>query len=218
LSSRSTTIWNMAPIIDTEDLIDATTVATIVGLSRRTSVSVYQLRYADMPRPLIEQGTCRLWSRPAIEEWTRSRPGARGKVAEMSALIDRVRQIFAERQAAYAAHDFQKVRALIAEEKAARAVLGTEYPTVFEPSVEEDGGGGSAKSVSFVDGNGVARRFPVRDDDVLIRADMVTGPRADPVLEWIRFEAAAGDGYGAGGQPIKTLPLRLWIERFGAGE
>jgi predicted DNA-binding transcriptional regulator AlpA len=57
--------------VDTEDLIDAAGVAQLLGLARRTSVSVYQQRYPDMPRPIVDLGAgrSRLWSRRAILSW-----------------------------------------------------------------------------------------------------------------------------------------------------
>ncbi len=66
------------PIVDTEDLIDATEVAEVLGLSHRNSVSLYQRRYTDMPRPVVERGMGRtkLWLRPAVEAWHSQRsPG-----------------------------------------------------------------------------------------------------------------------------------------------
>jgi predicted nucleotidyltransferase len=66
-----------------EDLIDAHVVADLLGLSRRNTVSSYQQRYRDMPRPVIDlgRGRPRLWSRPDMERWVkmrrrRSRAGA----------------------------------------------------------------------------------------------------------------------------------------------
>jgi len=57
--------------VSTEDLIDAHAVAEILGLNLRNTVSVYQQRYADMPRPVIDLGRGRpkLWLRPEIERW-----------------------------------------------------------------------------------------------------------------------------------------------------
>jgi hypothetical protein len=62
------------PRVKTEDLIDARGVAKILGLSQRTSVSVYLARYPDMPRPVIDLGPRRprLWLRPQMEAWARS--------------------------------------------------------------------------------------------------------------------------------------------------
>lgn len=62
---------NVTPIVDTQDLIDARAVAEILGLSAPNTVSVYQHRYADMPRPVVNlgRGRCMLWLRPEIEQW-----------------------------------------------------------------------------------------------------------------------------------------------------
>jgi predicted DNA-binding transcriptional regulator AlpA len=61
----------MAPQVATEDLIDAQVVAEILGLSHRNSVSLYQRRYDDMPRPVVDlgEGRVKLWLRPEIEHW-----------------------------------------------------------------------------------------------------------------------------------------------------
>lgn len=61
----------MTPIVDTKDLIDARAVADILGLSAPNTVSVYQHRYQDMPRPVVNLGRGRsmLWLRPEIEKW-----------------------------------------------------------------------------------------------------------------------------------------------------
>jgi glutathione-regulated potassium-efflux system ancillary protein KefG len=57
--------------VQTDDLIDAQLVADALGLSHRNSVSLYQRRYADMPRPVVELGSGRikLWLRSEIELW-----------------------------------------------------------------------------------------------------------------------------------------------------
>jgi glutathione-regulated potassium-efflux system ancillary protein KefG len=61
----------MAPKVATEDLIDAQGVAGLLGLSHRNTVSQYQRRYEDMPRPVLDLGGGRvkLWLRPEIESW-----------------------------------------------------------------------------------------------------------------------------------------------------
>lgn len=61
----------MSPIVRTEDLVDATDVAALLGLAHRNSVTVYQRRYADMPRPVIDmgRGRAKLWLRQEIERW-----------------------------------------------------------------------------------------------------------------------------------------------------
>lgn len=70
-----------------DDLIDAHEVARILGLAFRNSISEYQARYEDMPRPVLDLGRGRpkLWLRPEVERWatkhakrprTRSQPGS----------------------------------------------------------------------------------------------------------------------------------------------
>ena len=63
----------MTPLVPTEDLIDTQSVADILGLSHRNTVSQYQRRYEDMPRPAIDlgDGRVKLWLRPEIEKWAR---------------------------------------------------------------------------------------------------------------------------------------------------
>jgi len=65
----------MSPLVRTEDLIDAHAVAEILGLAQPNSVSTYLKRYSDMPRPAVDlgPGRPRLWLRPEIEEWNRTR-------------------------------------------------------------------------------------------------------------------------------------------------
>jgi predicted DNA-binding transcriptional regulator AlpA len=76
----------MSPRVSTEDLIDAQMVADILGLSHRNSVSLYQRRYDDMPRPVVDlgDGRVKLWLRSEIERWAeaqetggRTRPNRR---------------------------------------------------------------------------------------------------------------------------------------------
>ncbi len=61
----------MNPRVRTEDLIDASDVAALLGLSTRTSVSVYQKRYPDMPKPVVDmgRGRCKLWLRAEVVQW-----------------------------------------------------------------------------------------------------------------------------------------------------
>ena len=61
----------MAAMVNTDLLIDAHDVAALVGLSHANSVSLYQRRYPEMPRPVIDlgPGRPRLWLRPDVEEW-----------------------------------------------------------------------------------------------------------------------------------------------------
>ena len=64
----------MAPSIDTEDLIDARGIADLLRLGHPNSVSTYQRRYGDMPRPVVDlgPGRPRLWSRKAIVAWAQA--------------------------------------------------------------------------------------------------------------------------------------------------
>jgi glutathione-regulated potassium-efflux system ancillary protein KefG len=59
--------------VDVDDLVDAASVADLLGLAQRTSVSVYQNRYPDMPRPVVDlgRGRPRLWLRSEIIGWAR---------------------------------------------------------------------------------------------------------------------------------------------------
>ncbi|MEM8619083.1 MAG: hypothetical protein AAGF73_05135 [Actinomycetota bacterium] len=65
----------MAPMVNTDELIDARGLADLIGLSHPNSVSLYQRRYPDMPRPIIDlgRGRPRLWRRPDIESWLAQR-------------------------------------------------------------------------------------------------------------------------------------------------
>lgn len=62
-----------------EDLIDARGVAELLGLAHYNTVSVYQHRYDDMPRPVLDLGKDRikLWLRPEIEQWASERSNER---------------------------------------------------------------------------------------------------------------------------------------------
>lgn len=63
--------------IDPGELLDATEVAEMLGLSNRTAVSVYRRRYGDFPVPVIEKSRCVLWARQDIQSWASDRPGRR---------------------------------------------------------------------------------------------------------------------------------------------
>jgi hypothetical protein len=72
--------------VDIDQLLDANGVADLLGLAHRNTVSVYQHRYADMPRPLLDlsNGRTKLWLRPEVERWAaeqaakgRTRPARR---------------------------------------------------------------------------------------------------------------------------------------------
>ena len=65
----------MTPRVDTNDLVDAQGVADMIGLSHRNTVSSYQRRYPDMPRPVVDLGPGRtkLWLRSDILTWEQRR-------------------------------------------------------------------------------------------------------------------------------------------------
>jgi glutathione-regulated potassium-efflux system ancillary protein KefG len=66
-------LFPMAPTVRTEDLIDAVEIARMLGLAHRNSVSLYQKRYPNMPRPVVDLGSGRprLWLRQEIAAWTK---------------------------------------------------------------------------------------------------------------------------------------------------
>jgi glutathione-regulated potassium-efflux system ancillary protein KefG len=65
----------MSPKVNTEDLISATEVSHILGLSHYNTVTTYLRRYADFPRPVVDLsgGRIRLWIRQDIEAWDAKR-------------------------------------------------------------------------------------------------------------------------------------------------
>jgi len=65
----------MGRMVDTEQLIDAQAVADLLGLSQRNTVSLYQRRYSDMPRPVVDlgRGRCKMWLLPEIQAWNSGR-------------------------------------------------------------------------------------------------------------------------------------------------
>ena len=60
--------------VDTDELIDAQGVADMLGLAQRNTVSLYQRRYLDMPRPVIDlgKGRCKMWLAGEIMRWQRT--------------------------------------------------------------------------------------------------------------------------------------------------
>jgi predicted DNA-binding transcriptional regulator AlpA len=65
----------MSPWVHTSQLIDARAVAELLGLAHANSVSLYQRRYSDMPRPVVDLGSGRprLWLRLDVKRWVRGR-------------------------------------------------------------------------------------------------------------------------------------------------
>lgn len=57
--------------VNTNELIDAQGVADLLGLAQRNTVSLYQRRYPDMPRPVVDlgRGRCKMWLESEIRGW-----------------------------------------------------------------------------------------------------------------------------------------------------
>jgi predicted DNA-binding transcriptional regulator AlpA len=67
--------------VNVDDLLDARGVAELLGLSHPNTVSVYQRRYDDMPKPAVDlgKGRVKLWLKPELETWARERSRDRGR-------------------------------------------------------------------------------------------------------------------------------------------
>jgi predicted DNA-binding transcriptional regulator AlpA len=59
--------------VDPKDLLNATEVATALGLAHREAISTYRRRYRDFPKPVVMKGTCVLWHKTDIERWAKRR-------------------------------------------------------------------------------------------------------------------------------------------------
>lgn len=61
--------------VDIDDLIDAHDVAALIGLSQPNNVHLYQRRYPDMPRPVLDRGgrRAKLWLRSELRVWLQTR-------------------------------------------------------------------------------------------------------------------------------------------------
>ena len=59
--------------VDVDDLIDSHAVAELLGLAQFNTVSAYQRRYPEMPRPVVDmgKGRCKLWSRSDVMRWAK---------------------------------------------------------------------------------------------------------------------------------------------------
>lgn len=71
-------VGRMGRKVDVDDLIDTQDVARILGLAHRNTVSEYQGKYLDMPRPVIDlgRGRSKLWLRAEVEHWRAQRVAA----------------------------------------------------------------------------------------------------------------------------------------------
>jgi predicted DNA-binding transcriptional regulator AlpA len=65
----------MGRLVDVDDLVSATEVAEVLGLSHHNSVTTYYRRYADFPRPVVDKsnGRIRLWDEHDVRRWARTR-------------------------------------------------------------------------------------------------------------------------------------------------
>jgi hypothetical protein len=65
----------VSPRVNTEDLVSATDVAELLGLTHHNSVTTYLHRYEDFPRPVVDRsnGRIRLWLRQDILLWKNGR-------------------------------------------------------------------------------------------------------------------------------------------------
>jgi hypothetical protein len=75
--ARSTLVGfsSMGRRVDVDELIDSQAVAEILELAQPNTVSAYQRRYPNMPRPVVDmgRGRCKLWLRSEVERWKRLR-------------------------------------------------------------------------------------------------------------------------------------------------
>jgi predicted DNA-binding transcriptional regulator AlpA len=64
---------DMSRTVKLDDLVDAHAVAEAIGLSMASNVSLYQKRYPDMPRPVLNLGKGRpcLWLQSEITKWAK---------------------------------------------------------------------------------------------------------------------------------------------------
>jgi hypothetical protein len=61
------------PRVDTDELVDATEAARILGLASSNAVRVYRGRYPDFPAAVIDRGQCHLWRRSDVVAWAEHR-------------------------------------------------------------------------------------------------------------------------------------------------
>ena len=79
-SAYESNLGGMGQRVDIDDLIDASGVAELLGLAHRNTVSVYQYRHPDMPRPVLNfgNGRVKVWLKPDVERWA-ARQAATGR-------------------------------------------------------------------------------------------------------------------------------------------
>lgn len=61
----------MGRTVDLDDLMDAASVAQLIGLADARSVSTYRQRDDDFPAPVLMSrgGRCQFWLRSDVEAW-----------------------------------------------------------------------------------------------------------------------------------------------------
>lgn len=64
--------------VDLDDLADAHDIAALIGLSHANHVHLYQQRYPDMPKPVLDRGgrRAKLWLRSEVKAWVERRTAA----------------------------------------------------------------------------------------------------------------------------------------------
>jgi predicted DNA-binding transcriptional regulator AlpA len=69
----------MGRTVDLDDLLDAASVAELIGLGDARSVSTYRTRDEDFPSPVLMSsgGRCQFWLRAEVEAWHARRRRAR---------------------------------------------------------------------------------------------------------------------------------------------
>lgn len=75
--------------VDLTDLLNASEVAEVLGLSQRSAVGTYRSRYPSFPEPVMVKGTCVLWHRPEVEAWMKARQDNPPKKGRPKKVVDR---------------------------------------------------------------------------------------------------------------------------------
>ncbi|MCP4384514.1 MAG: hypothetical protein GY798_24405 [Hyphomicrobiales bacterium] len=65
----------MGRSVDVDNLVSASEIAEMLGLSHHNSVTTYYRRYPDFPDPVVDKsnGRIRLWDKRDIQSWQRRR-------------------------------------------------------------------------------------------------------------------------------------------------
>ena len=57
--------------VDPTDLLNASEVAVVLGLTHREAVSTYRKRYPDFPQPVSQVGRACVWNWADVERWAK---------------------------------------------------------------------------------------------------------------------------------------------------